>query len=80
MQLVQIFTKGIQAKFNELESESDISPLSDGRGRHFLISHFTLNLTHSAMARIMPIAQKTSWVGTSDGNELSYLKTGQCKW
>ena len=27
---LQIFTKGIQAMLNELESESDISPLSEG--------------------------------------------------
>ena len=44
-----IFTKGILAKPNELESESDIFPQNEGQNCQIWIGHFQWALTNSAL-------------------------------
>ena len=49
MQFFPIFTKGIKAKLNELESESDIFPQNEGKVGKSELTHVVKALTNCAM-------------------------------
>ena len=49
-----IFTKGILANLNELESESDIFPQNEGQSWQIWIDPSKWALTYSALTQIFP--------------------------
>ena len=55
MLFAPIFTKGIKAKLNELESESDIFPQNEGKVDKSELTPVVKALTNCAMAQAMKL-------------------------